>query len=143
MYPYLLGDVGTGGAPSVDLQEYGPLSPEQLSKLDRVLTAAEQKAVSDWQSQQAEAQLAAERAKGGPRSETVSVTAKGATIRAPQSPRPRMAQAGLVPVSAAGALGFWSQPLWEGSQTKRWQGAAIGAAVVAIALGATLLVRRK
>ena len=53
---------------------YGPLSPEQLAKLDRALTPAEQKAVEDWQASQSDAQLAAERAKGGPQSATVSVT---------------------------------------------------------------------
>lgn len=61
---------------------YGPLSPEDLSKLDRALTPAEQQAVDDWQASQAAAALAAERAKGGPQSATVSVTPHGTTIQA-------------------------------------------------------------
>ncbi len=60
----------------------GPLSPAQLAELERVLTPVEQAAVSAWQSTQAEAALAAERARGGPRSEEVSVTPQGAVIRA-------------------------------------------------------------
>lgn len=61
--------------------EFGPLSPDQLAKLDRALTPAEQKAVDDWQSRDADVQLSQERAKGGPRSETVTVTSKGAIIK--------------------------------------------------------------
>ncbi len=67
-------------------QDYGPLSPEQLAKLDRALSPAEQKAVEDWQAQQSDAALAAERAKGGPQSATVSVTEKGAVIKSLAQP---------------------------------------------------------
>ena len=63
-------------------------TPEQLSKLDRALTPEEYARVSAWQSGQADAMLATERAKGGPRSETVAVTSQGAVIRAP-APSPR------------------------------------------------------
>lgn len=61
---------------------YGPVSPEQLSKLyDRPLTAAEYAAVSAYESKKTDEDLAKERAKGGPRSEEVAVTSKGAIIR--------------------------------------------------------------
>lgn len=66
--------------------EYGPVSPEQLSKLDRKLTPEEQRAVSEWQSKQSDAELAAERAKGGPQSMTVAVTPQGAVIRSLATP---------------------------------------------------------
>lgn len=72
---------GTASGPTAPEPDVGPLSPEQLSKLDRALTPAEQKVVDDWQASQADAALAAERAKGGPTSSTVAVTAKGATIK--------------------------------------------------------------
>lgn len=58
----LSGDMGTGGAPSVS-EEYGPVSPAQLAQLNRKLTAAEQKAVDDWQASQSVAMQAAEEAK--------------------------------------------------------------------------------
>jgi hypothetical protein len=48
----VLGDMGTGSAPSVTdypaSGEYGPLSPEQLSKLPRDLTPTEKAAVAEW-----------------------------------------------------------------------------------------------
>lgn len=59
----------------------GPLSPEQLSKLDRALTPAEQRDVDRWQSQQADEMQRAEEAKGGPKA-TITVTPKGAIVRA-------------------------------------------------------------
>ena len=62
-------------------EAYGPLSPAQLADLNRALTPAEQKAVDDYQNKQAEAQLAAVRKQGGPRSSTVTVTSKGAIIK--------------------------------------------------------------
>lgn len=116
----VLGDAGTGGAPSLPVDtsyaDYGPFTPEQLSKLDRALTPAEQRAVDKWQSAQADAQLAAERAKGGPTSEEVSVTRKGAVIRAKPEPKPAPAAQegtpawlialGVVGVVAVGA-GAW------------------------------------
>lgn len=61
---------------------FGPISPAELSQLDRKLTPAEQKAVDDYQSKQGDADLAQERAKGGPQSATVSVTPQGAIIKA-------------------------------------------------------------
>jgi hypothetical protein len=67
--------------PSLGMPSTASMSPEELAKLDRVLTSAEQKRVSDWQSGQADAMLVAERAKGGPQSATVSVTPQGAVIR--------------------------------------------------------------
>lgn len=60
---------------------YGPLSPDQLAQLDRKLTPSEQAAVDAWQGKTADAQLAAERAKGGPQSATVAVTPQGAVIK--------------------------------------------------------------
>jgi hypothetical protein len=59
--------------------EYGPLSPEQLSKLDRVLTPAEQKSVDDWQTSQSNAAQKTEETKGGPTA-TITVTPKGAVV---------------------------------------------------------------
>jgi hypothetical protein len=79
------GDAGTGGAPSLPLGDYGPLSPAQLATLDRKLTPAEQKAVTDWQVSQADALLATQRKKGGPTSSTMSVTSKGAVIKSDSS----------------------------------------------------------
>ncbi len=64
------------------IPDYGPPSPESISKLDRALTPAEQKVVENWQEFQANQQLAAVRSQGGPKSETVAVTPQGAVLRA-------------------------------------------------------------
>lgn len=140
-----IGDFGTGNAPSVDLAEFGPLSPEQLSKLNRPLTDAEQKAVRDWESQQTDAMLAAERAKGGPRSSTVSVTEKGAVLKADPAMKREynriVRTSSMAPISFEG--GFWSQPLWQGSEWKRWHGAVGGLAAVAVAAGLAMVLRKK
>ena len=82
--------------------EYGPVSPEQLAKLDRKLTPEEQRAVSEWQSKQSDAELTAERAKGGPHSTTVSVTPQGAVIRSLATP--------TVPFYESKVLGM---PAWQ------------------------------
>jgi hypothetical protein len=49
----LAGDVGTGGAPSVDFDPYGPLSPKQLSELARPLSVEEQKAADAYRAKSA------------------------------------------------------------------------------------------
>lgn len=69
----------------------GPMSPQQLADLDRVLTPAEQAAVTAYQSGEANAQLAEVRKSGGPRSKTVEVTERGAVIQA----RPVKASMGI------------------------------------------------
>lgn len=116
-----LGEFGTGGAPSVTDYaadgSYGPLSPEDLSKLDRALTPVEQKAVDDWQNADADKQLAAVRKQGGPRSSTVSVTSKGAVVRADPTPPPAEEPSGLFGLA------------W-------WQLGLIGIGVTAIGVGA-------
>jgi hypothetical protein len=58
-----------------------PLTPEQLSNLDRVLTPEEQKIVDAWQAKQAAGMQAAEESKGGPKA-AITVTPKGALVKA-------------------------------------------------------------
>jgi len=107
---YLIGADFIGASAASDYgADYGPLSPAQLATLDRALTPAEQKAVDDYQSSAADQTLVTERAKGGPQSVDVSVTPKGATIRAVPQPRaqpivrvqPKVLQAGMAPAGLA------------------------------------------
>lgn len=86
---------------------FGPLSPEDLVKLDRKLTPEETTAALAWQAQQAEAYLAAERAKGGPQSQTVSVTEKGAVIERQPAPRLGQPRPAAVPVPTATGVKWW------------------------------------
>mgnify|MGYP001569730006 CR=1 FL=1 len=81
---------------------FGPLSPDELIQVDRPLTAAEQKFVSDWQGKEANRQLAEERAKGGPTSSTISVTPQGAIIMANPVKLPSMAWLLAIPIIGAG-----------------------------------------
>lgn len=64
---------------------YGPESPADLAAANRKLTPEEQKAVTEYQSKQGDAALTAQRAQGGPQSQTVSVTPQGAVIKTPGS----------------------------------------------------------
>jgi hypothetical protein len=108
---YLLGAVDILGAavanPASDYgAEYGPLSPDQLAQLNRVLTPVEQAAVSAAQGQAADTQLKVERAKGGPQSATVEVTPKGAVIKSLGTRPVMVARAGIpwwqIALAAAG-----------------------------------------
>ena len=113
--------------------DQGPMSPEQLAKLDRALTPAEQAVVTAWQSREADTMLETERAKGGPQSETVSVTPQGATIRAQPSPSV------FAPAPASSPTPVPS----ESPRSFPWKivtGIAGGA--LALAMGAVLIFRR-
>lgn len=63
----------------------GPLSPEQLSQIDRALSPAEREAVRAWQEERDEAQRAVLRAAGAPQSRAISVTPQGAVIQRPRT----------------------------------------------------------
>lgn len=123
---YALGDMGTGGAPSVVTdEEYGPLSPEQLSRVGRPLTAAEQKAVNDWIAENLKKQEAAKKTAA---KKTASPSAPWGFPQAPA----------VVPKIEAG---WWGQPLWDGAPVKRWQGAIAGGGGALIVIG-FLMMRR-
>lgn len=87
---------------------YGPPSPADLAQLDRKLTPAEQRAVDEYQSKQAEGYEAAALASGAPKA-SVSVTKKGAVLQGsrlpagPEVPAWKMVLAGLgVVIASAG-----------------------------------------
>lgn len=63
----------------------GPLSPEQLSTLNRALSPSELEAVRAWQEERDEAQRVALRAAGAPQSRAISVTPQGAVIERPRT----------------------------------------------------------
>ena len=134
----LLGDMGTGGAPSVITpgEEYGPLSPEQLSRLGRPLTAAEQKAVNDWHAENA--RKAAVTAKAPPARSPSQLSRPASPPLYASSAAPPVASPMLSPASAltAGASsGFLEGAAW-------WQIGLGVVGVLAIGTGFYMAARR-
>ncbi len=83
--------------------DYGPISPAQLANLDRALTPAEQKAVDDYQSHQADAMQAAEEKKGGPKATATITTSGGTVTQSPTYTKPGTP----IPVADTG------RPMWQ------------------------------
>lgn len=83
---------------------YGPPSPADLAQLDRKLTPAEQKAVDEYQSKQAEGYETSALASGAPAAKTVTVGPKGAVIQSQAKPKDEKSPWGWVLLAGGVAL---------------------------------------
>lgn len=166
----VIGDFGTGAAPSVDQGDFGPASGG-MHYTDSATITAVQKALKSKGfdpgpidgkfGTKTEDALFKFLGVHGPPDDVALVRlgvtpgggGQGAQAPSPSTSRSAAPSGGYAsifsspsapskPAPMAAMTSFWAQPLWEGSPVKRWQGAVGGAGLFALTGGLLFLVRR-
>lgn len=163
----ILGDMGTGGAPSVDLADFGPGAGGTMYTDAPTIRAVQQALISKGFSvgkegadgkfgPDTEVALFKFSGQHGPPNDDVlsklgvkpggsSPASSPSTSRAPATYAQIFAptrQAGLVPSLPPPQANFLTQPLWVGAPVKVWQAGLGGLASIALLTGLYALVRR-